>query len=271
MEALADRYYVKTYRGEMGSDSLNQALQQWLTAQTGGLLERQASGVKLTPGTGAALTSAIYYKAPWADAFDSALTAPDVFHAPDGERQVDFMHRSGYGRVHAGERFSAVTVNLMEGGQMRLLLPQAGTAAEALLTDDEALSFLCMRWDNEWENAEDAMIHLAVPAFDVSGELQLADGLRSLGLTAAFDPAAADFSPLAGEGAQLVLSQVAHAARVAADEEGVCAAAYTVMMMDVSMMAPPEKEIDFVLDRPFVFEIVGGDGAPLFVGVVNQP
>ena len=32
-----------------------------------------------------------------------------------------------------------------------------------------------------------------------------------------------------------------------------------------------EQEIDFILDRPFLFAITSQDGLPLFVGVVNQP
>lgn len=44
----------------------------------------------------------------------------------------------------------------------------------------------------------------------------------------------------------------------------------TVMMM-AGAAAPPEEEMDFVLDRPFLFAITGADGLPLFVGVVNRP
>ena len=69
---------------------------------------------------------------------------------------------------------------------------------------------------------------------------------------------------------EVYLSQAKHAARVAIDEEGVTAAAYTAMMM-CGAGAPPEEEVDFTLDRPFVFAITGTDGLPLFVGVVHQP
>ncbi len=66
------------------------------------------------------------------------------------------------------------------------------------------------------------------------------------------------------------VSKAEHAARVTVDEEGVVAAAYTVLAMS-GAAAPPEDEIDFVLDRPFLFVITGAHGLPLFVGVVNQP
>jgi hypothetical protein len=32
-----------------------------------------------------------------------------------------------------------------------------------------------------------------------------------------------------------------------------------------------QKEIDFVLDRPFIFAITGEDHLPLFAGVVAEP
>ena len=35
--------------------------------------------------------------------------------------------------------------------------------------------------------------------------------------------------------------------------------------------APPEEEVDFVLDRPFLFAVTSQDGLPLFVGIVHQP
>ena len=54
------------------------------------------------------------------------------------------------------------------------------------------------------------------------------------------------------------------------DEEGVEAAAYTIMAICGAGM-PPEEEIDFVLDPPFLFVITSRDGLPLFAGIVNQP
>ena len=65
------------------------------------------------------------------------------------------------------------------------------------------------------------------------------------------------------------LNQTSHAARVVIDEEGCIAAAFTVLAPGGE--APPEEEVDFVLDRPFLFCVTGNGGLPLFVGVVNDP
>ena len=34
---------------------------------------------------------------------------------------------------------------------------------------------------------------------------------------------------------------------------------------------PPDQEMDFILDRPFLFVVESRDGLPLFAGIVNQP
>ena len=90
-------------------------------------------------------------------------------------------------------------------------------------------------------------------------------------MTDAFDAARADFSALTEEEIPAFVSRVQHAARVQIDEEGAVATAYTVVILGEGAAAPPEEEIDFVLDRPFLFVITDAQGLPMFVGVVNQP
>ena len=65
------------------------------------------------------------------------------------------------------------------------------------------------------------------------------------------------------------ISKVQHDGRVMIDEEGVTAAAYTVMALCESAM-PPEEEMEFTVDRPFAFVITNNEDLPLFAGVVNQ-
>ena len=102
--------------------------------------------------------------------------------------------------------------------------------------------------------------------------LELQEGLTALGITEVFD-GTADFSPMTRDVAQpIVISEATHNARVIIDEEGVEAAAYTLMVATPTS-APPmqQEEIDFVADRPFIFLITGADSLPLFAGVVNEP
>ena len=69
----------------------------------------------------------------------------------------------------------------------------------------------------------------------------------------------------------LYVGQINHAARVAIDEEGCIAAAFTVIATYGTGMPADLKEIDFTLDRPFLFVVSSRDNLPLFAGVVNEP
>lgn len=268
LDLLAENYYASSYRGQMGSTEFNKTLQTWLNEQTGGLLEDQIAGIEMTPSTIMALAATIYFQAKWDTAFSESKTIEEVFHAANGDVNCKFMQQEvTYGNYYWGEHFAAVSKSLEGSGNMWFILPDEGVGVQELLTDSETLAFLTVNGD--WENYKMLRVNLSVPKFDVNSNLDLAQGLQNLGVTDCFDANTADFTPLDDENPSW-LSKVEHGARVAIDEEGVVAAAYTVMMRAGAAM-PPKDEIDFVVDRPFLFVITGSDGLPLFVGVVNQP
>ena len=270
MDALAKYYYASSFRGEMGSAALDQALQNWINQQTGGLLKEQASGLTMDKETILALATTIYFRAKWAGEFSEGNTRPETFHADSGDVTCDFMHQSGTNTYYWSDRFSAVSKRLEGSGAMLFLLPDEGVTPEELLADEAALDLLLGSGESvESVESKYLIVNLSVPKFDIASELDLTASLKNLGITDVFDPASADFSPMTAD-TEAYLSQARHAARVAIDEEGVTAAAYTVMMT-AGAAAPPEEEVDFALNRPFVFAITGTDGLPLFVGIVRQP
>ena len=112
---------------------------------------------------------------------------------------------------------------------------------------------------------------MSVPKFDVVSDLDLLPGLKALGVTDALDWTVSDYTPLTAGNDEIFLAQARHAARVSIDEEGCEAVAYTVLAGDNTTGLPPDDEVDFTLDRPFLFAIEGPDRLPLFAGVVNQP
>ena len=271
MDTLARDFYASSYRGEMGSSSFNKALQSWLSQQTGGLLEEQARNIELDRDTIFALATTVYFKAKWAKEFSKGKTTPQVFHAPAGDMETDFMHQRGNGTYYWGDKFAAVSQPFKQGGAMWFLLPDEGVAPEELLADKEATEFLFAADKYEWENQKYLIVNKAIPKFDVSSQFDLGDGLKALGITDVYDPAVSDFTPMTADaGAPIVLSKADHAARVVIDEEGCTATAFTVLA-GAGAAAPPDGEVDFVLDRPFLFCITGDSGLPLFVGVVNCP
>lgn len=268
LDTLADTYYASAYQGVMGSAEFNQALQSWLNEQTGGLLEEQAAQIELDAETILALATTIYFRAKWSSEFNGERTEEKTFHAPGGDVTCAFMHQGGSDTYYWGEKFSAISKRFMDTESMWFILPDEGVTPEDLLADQETMDFLLKK--EMWENNKFLIVNKSIPKFDVTSQLDLRGGLQALGITDVFDDKVSDFSPMTEDTDAIYLSQAKHDARVTIDEEGCTAAAYTVMAMTGSSM-PPKEEVDFVLDRPFIFAITGYDGLPLFVGIVNTP
>ena len=269
LNTLATNYYASSYKGKTGSQRMNQALQTWLNEQTGGLLKQYTSDIELTSETIMSLVTTIYFKAKWDSEFSKSQTRQSIFHAENGDILADFMHTSDtYGNYYWGEKFSATSKKLQNSGSVWFVLPDEGFSVDDILADEEALAFLSSH--DQWENHKSLIVNLSVPKFDVSSKMNLAENLQAIGITNCFDETRADFTPLTAAEEIVYLSEIQHGARVTMDEEGVTAAAYMEMRLAGSA-APPEDEIDFVVDRPFIFIITGEDDTILFIGVVNQP
>ena len=268
LERLSRTDRASVFRGPMGNPELDEALQAWLNRQTGGLLSGQVSGMRLKPGTAMALYATLYFRSAWVDEFNPDATEKRAFHAKAGDAERDFMNKQEDGVIYYGTRFTAVRRPLKSGAAMVFLLPEEGVDPAELMADAEPYAFLSA--GTEWEKKDWAVIRLAVPKFDCGSTVSLSEGLSALGITDAFDPARADFSGLTGENLGVALTAASQTARVTIDEEGVLAAAITELMAAGAMMPPP-LEIDFVLDRPFAFAIVGPKDVPLFLGIVNLP
>ncbi len=270
LQTLAERYFASSFSGSFAEKKYVEALQSWVNEQTGDLLADAVKGIDISPDTVFALLSTVLFRAKWNDEFNASETRQGIFYAPQGEQTADFMHATfDYGTYYWGKHFGAVSLSFKEGGSMWFFLPDEGTTPDQLFTDPEALSLMHIAGDwqalSEWQNQKSLRINLALPKFDISSDVDLNDTLEALGISDCFK-STADFTPLTdNEG--VFVSQVKHAARVAVDEEGVIATAFTAIIGAGAAM-PPEEEMDFVLNRPFAFLINGLDTVPLFEGTV---
>ena len=274
LDILAKDCFSGVYSVPMGTAEADRAITAWISEQTHGLIGGDDPVVETDALTLAVLASSLYYRAGWTDEFFAQNTWEDTFTAADGqESRVDFMHadRKGLFLLRDGYQAAYLPTRL---GEMVFVLPDEGVSPESLLDDPEFLNGLKFV-DENWEHADPTAaahrgeVQWSVPKFDVNSGLDLMDALKALGITDLVDPDKSDFSNLTDIPAYL--SKALQLARVKVDEEGVEAAAVTIMMWDLMAAMPTEDpEICVMdLDRPFLF-VVRSQDLPLFVGVVNQ-
>lgn len=263
VDLLADNYYASVYRGEMGSDGLDQALRDWLDEQTGGLLKNATKSARFSPDTVLALASTVYFQSKWKEEFSKSKTQEDIFHGLSGDTSVDFLRSDGAGQYYWGEDFAAYGKRLESGGTMWFFLPDEGVTPEDLLAGEDV--FALAADSDRWENQTRLIVHVSIPKFDIFQQQTLTDALETMGISKVFNLVQANFSPISDN--DLYLSQADHAARLIIDEEGVTAAAYTLLEA-AGAARPPEEEVDFRLDRPFLTMVTSQDGLLLFAGIV---
>ena len=269
VKALAEHYYASTFEGAMGSADYNRALQDWINEQTDNLLKEQAGGLEFDPNTVLALASTINYRAKWVNDFDPDDNEEGVFHTANGEVPCTYMTQEGMEMAYLGKNFTAVSLGLDDGAyQMYFFLPDEGVAVDRLITDRQVLQV--MQEGTSSPLAEYVLVDMTIPKFDVTSDQDLVSGLKNLGVTDVFDSQKGDFGGILTEQDEPVwVEQARHAARVSVDEEGVTAAAYTVMMLCGT--GAPQKTLEFTVDRPFMFAVTGPGETILFTGVVENP
>lgn len=264
LDTLARNYFAGTYSVPMGTDTADSAVTDWVNRQTNGLIGGDAPVVETLPETLALLVSSLYYRAAWVDEFSADRTEEDIFTDAAGlERKVDFMHKTRDANFLRLEDCQAASLSTRLG-EMVFVLPDEGVAPESLLREPDFLS----RLDLHGDTALWGEVRWSVPKFDVNSDLDLMSALKRLDITDLPDRCKADLSSLTDLDA--FLSDAKQLARVKVDEEGVEAAAVTIIdVATTAMPLPPDEICVMDLDRPFLF-VIHTEGIPLFVGIVNQ-
>lgn len=269
MNNLAYYYYASVYQTDLGSNSANKSIGNWLDKNTGGMLKDSTDKIDLSPDTVLALYSTLYFQAKWSNEFDAEYNTKDVFHGVNGDTKATYMNKKlcqMYYYWH--DDFSAVCLYLKNGSTMWFILPDEDKTPADILKDGSYGDLISSdNGEDGWQNKKYLKVNLSVPKFDVSSTLNLKDGLSKMGVTKVFDIESSDFSAITSD-TPVYASAVNQSARVEIDEKGVKAAAYVEIPGDGEAM-PPEEIVDFVLNRPFLFVISKGN-LPLFTGVVNN-
>ena len=270
-EAVEEYFDAGAFDVEFGTQQTNDMITQWISEETRGLLEPVITTDESDVAT---LINTLYFKDQWMEAFTEGATEPDVFHAADGDVQADFMHNTtDYGTYIEGDGFTAAQMPFSGGSTCTFFLPDAGTDLSELLGTPQDIANLLAAEPNS-----DAQISWSVPKFEISSTFgDLIDCARELGVTDIFDPTSEDMFKnmiVADNAADLdfYINDAIQETTISLDELGVEAAAYTMLTVKATSLAPePTETVEFVLDRPFAYVITAPNNVPLFIGVVANP
>ena len=242
----------------------------WVAEQTRQkILDLIPSG-NLPANTELVLVNALYFRAQWANPFQSGETHPEPFRRPGldpipvpmmtQENQFGYVHRDGYTMLtlpYSGREL-----------QLVVLLPDSPTGLPDLERRLQATNLAaCIELPVR-------KLRLHMPKFRLQPpSLPLKKSLKALGLQSAFGDSA-DFSRMFEEArpGDFKISEAFHKTFIDLDERGTEAAAATGVIMVPSKADPPARPIEVRIDHPFLFAVQHvPSSACLFLGRLTDP
>lgn len=267
-DKLAAEHHASVFQGPMGERSYDEAFHAWLNEKTNDILKDVVNGLGFHPNDSISLCTSLYLRCSWGMPFDKAETYTDVFYSADGEHEVNFMHKEESGGVlYYGPGFSAVILDLQGGGYVTLVLPDPDQSLEEIIKSDGLFDFFFAGRD--WKNVKNGKLKISMPSIDAFAAMPMTDMLTRMGITDIFDPEKAAFSGDIISDVKPVLSSLDQYSRLIMNEDGVEAA--SIIVSDTGMFQlPSEEELDFTLNRPFLFAVSSETNIPLFFGAYQK-
>ena len=265
LNLASSSFFAELYSASFGTASTNKAVSDWIFKNTGETIKPE---IALPSDTAALIINTVYFFDEWLRPFKAESTYDNTFYAADGEVTAEFMRQTHFGAFdyHIGENYMRASRDFVGGSTMSFVLPDDGVDIEAFLSSPEALR----------EAFEGGEVHTAdefnwrLPKFEIRSNFALIEPLQRMGCKSAFSPNYADFSYMLD--APVFISDIIQETFIKIDEKGVEAAAYTLIENAASAAPPSELRIVyFTLDRPFFYAIYAPDGAPLFIGICQNP
>ena len=281
IDTLQEKYDAEIIKDEF-KDAKN--ANQWIEDKTLGIIKDMLED-KAVQNAVMLLANALAIDMVWVSNFSLKNTGGQRFFLDDGEEmEATTMYQKFYNNnlsYAIDEDKTVVTMNLMNYDaydyqfEFMAIMPNStlntfveNVSKEQIQEIDEKLT--------PATEVNDGVI-LRIPKFKFDYDLNLKDDLENLGIKDAFDADNANFTNMANiknTEENLYVSDALHKADIEFSEEGVKAAAVTVMIMNMvgSAMPVPKFPIDIIINKPFMFIIRDKATKDIwFTGTVYEP
>ena len=255
----ANNFYAHVFNEDFTKAETSEKMSQWVALNTGNTI---TPAIQISPQQIMSIFNTIYFSTQWTDEFDKNKTEEDVFYLYDGDTvNVDYLNsRYDSYRYVVGDNYISSSLSLKDGASMFFVLPDEGVSPRDLLTSAEDINAIINN-----DNAYAGEVTWQIPKFDFNSNIKIAETMKQLGVTSAFDENA-DFSGITDGIAYI--DDILQETHIAIDEKGVTASAFT--QIDYAGAMRPDGRADMILNRPFIFGIEYGKTL-LFIGICDNP
>ena len=265
-------------------------MSDWIAKHTNGSLKPK---ITLRDREVLSIINTVYADGRWKDPFEEQSTGNGTFHGEAGDAQVPMMHRTFSQMAYGHDEYNTwqrVEIPFDNGGNLAIVLPAEGHFDE-LAGDAEKLSWAFGTCSTAslgegamgcaadsmpgWGvSVNSVMVNVTLPRFTIDSMFDSEATIKAfekLGVTDAFSAGDADFTKMidtGSHGENLYIGSILQGTRIEVNEAGAKAMSFTKVGAD-SVSAPVDN-VEFTVDRPFLYSYVTPDGIPLFIGAVRN-
>ncbi len=273
-----NRNFVKAIENTYDADIISAdlpasipAINNWAKEETFGMIPEILKEGDLDRDTIMVLLNALAFDALWAEQpSDSACFESNFAGKNGGSQKATYMWAEANGYIE-GKNEVGIVKNYKGGNYAFLaLLPNENIAVEDYMSSLTGEKFLEL-YDERVKSAHNVNITAKMPHFSFDCSIEMADVLKQMGMSAAFNSSDADFAAMGhSDLGNIYISRVVQKTHIDLDNSGTRAAAVTAVIM-VPESAEPGQFYRVELDRPFVYAIVDtSSGLPIFLGVCDN-
>ncbi len=223
------------------------------------------------------LINALAVDMEWQEMFDAGGTHAGAFYLDNGSSMsatmMNIKAKSDNISYYKDDRLTAISMDLKQYENVQpefiAIMPGENLSSyiDGLVTEDLEHITDNMTPSLETENG----LVVSIPRFSFDYELSLKNDLERLGITDAFNSKTADFSNMS-DTELLFFDDTIHRANIDFKENGVKAAAVTVIFMAGSTNLEENSPVEVKIDKPFMFLIRDKKTDEIwFVGTVYEP
>jgi len=260
LDVISKNYYAEIYNCNFANSKAKKTIIDWINNNTENLLKLTPQNYEIPDDLSSLILNTIYFENKWSEEHREYIKKQKFNLMDSTTVDASFIGCTYSGNYYDSTTFTAVTDNFTNGNSIDYFLPKDGYTVNDLLNDKALYTR---------ENKEYCNIKLTTPKFKYDSAYDLNSTLMDLGVSNLFDSNAGHLNKI---NPRTYVSKVKQNAAIELDENGAKAAAVTAIENKCTSTGPQDiKNIEFTLDRPFVYVIYGAGKVPLFVGTVINP
>lgn len=262
LQANADWYGAGLYKAPFDAGTCKD-INDWVKKHTDGMIDGILD--EIPESAVMYLINALAFEAEWEEIYEERQVRDGVFTREDGTREDAELMYSTENRYLEDDR-AVGFLKSYAGGQYAFaaLLPEEG-----ITVADYVSGLTGGRLHDLLAGVQVEAVRAAIPVFESEYKAEMSEILRTMGMTDAFEPGAADFSGIgsSAEGA-LFIGRVLHKTYISVDAKGTKAAAVTAVEEPTGAPLLEEPKTVY-LDRPFVYLLIDcRTNLPVFIGAM---